>query len=554
VKKRNYSSKNPPAGKRMDPHSADTISDCEFYIVGALLICLALGLRLYHLGVRQVWLDEAFSHYIAILPNWVSSILADNNPPLYYLLLRAWTAIAGSGETLLRLPSALFGVMFVAITIWAGREIFTRAAGLWSGAVAAFSPIHIYYSQEARAYALQNALLILALVLLWRAAANNSWRRWVLFSAAFSVLLFSHYLTPLALLPTVVLPLLMADKARLLRFIIAATASFLLFLPWLIWSFVLSSRPGVGTAWIENVWDQTPKIFAIPISLEIFGLGSQAGLIPMWMHQFDVINFPPALRILGLAVLLVLGIVVAMPQGDTALGIARIGLRKAWFAALLFCPLLMLWLISWAKPLYAMGRYDFLAYPAFPILVGLAFAKLHRNLGWPVAALLAVLLLAPVSAKLYFYYQAPETAKPRMTAQFLDSEVKNKDVVVFTGLRALPVLFYLNRAGNIWENSLCNNSLTGRSFSCRMYPRVAEQTPASEPGQMPDSPGQVRAELTGYLAGFHDRTGTFWVVLSGVQPLPKADQLLLEELLRSGFVQVRDPAAEKLLIIKLKKP
>jgi len=304
-----------------------------------------------------------------------------------------------------------------------------------------------------------------------------------------------------------------------LRYFASVSAGLLLFAPWLIWSFAPANRPDVGTSWIEDVWSQTPKLLAIPRSLEIFGLGSEAELIPMWMHQFSAIDFPPALRFLGLLALLACPVTVATPRGDANLGIARMALRKTSLAALVLGPLLMLWLISWAKPLYAIGRYDFLAYPAFLLLVGLAFGKLERSQGGIAAAILAAALLIPVTAKIYFYYQAPETAKPRLTARFMDTEVRNGDVVVFTGLRALPVLYYLDRLGYTWENGFCRNLRGGRSFYCRMYPRIAEKTPAAEPSQLPGSAEAARIELADYLAKIDSQKGTFWVVLSGVMPL-----------------------------------
>ena len=64
------------------------------------IIGLAAGLRLYQLGSRSVWLDEASSLWAARLP-WPQLIptLAthDETPPLYYALLHLWIAF-GDGE------------------------------------------------------------------------------------------------------------------------------------------------------------------------------------------------------------------------------------------------------------------------------------------------------------------------------------------------------------------------------------------------------------------------------------------------------------------------
>ncbi len=68
--------------------------------------------------------------------------------------------------------------------IWVAREIFDSGVGLWAGAVAAVSPIHIYYSQEARAYVLLTLALALTYGSLWCALRTNAWRWWVLVAAS----------------------------------------------------------------------------------------------------------------------------------------------------------------------------------------------------------------------------------------------------------------------------------------------------------------------------------------------------------------------------------
>lgn len=54
------------------------------------MILIAFLLRVYRIGEQELWLDEASSFQIATTQSWFGSLLTDNNPPLYYLLLRAW--------------------------------------------------------------------------------------------------------------------------------------------------------------------------------------------------------------------------------------------------------------------------------------------------------------------------------------------------------------------------------------------------------------------------------------------------------------------------------
>ncbi len=534
------------------------ISPGRFFAWSVGLVALALAVRLYGISAQALSLDEAFSWYVATSPNWFHSILIDNNPPLYYLMLHAWTTMAGTSEIALRVPSALAGTLLVGLIIWAGRRIFNQTVALWAGLIAALAPIQIFYSQQARGYPMLDSILLATWVLVWIAFDANHWWRWALASAAATVAFYSHYLAFFALAPTVVLLLLWRDPARRLRYAASAGASLLSFAPWAFWSFIVVRHPAVGTSWIENAWSETSKFLAIPQSLEIFGFGSEAGYYPLWMGQFGDIVFPGALRFLGILTLIFLGIILFRTRGEERLGIPDLGARKEWLAALLSLPLAALWLISWVKPIYVVGRYDILAYPAFPLLLGLALAKLQRINGRLVVGLTASALLLPVLVKLHFYYNVGDARQARHMAFILDHELRNGDVVLFTGLRGLPVLYEMSRTGYSWQNGFCSNADKGLQFYCRMYPRISEQTPAAtNTERLLGSLETAMSELGDYLPKLNLKTGTLWLVLYGRSDrgrlqIPQADQLLLRELSAGGFEEVPDGRSPQLMFLKYK--
>ena len=131
---------------------------------------LALSLRLFHLSEQELWFDEVLSIHRATVDERMLEVLrSDDTPPFYYLLLRFWLSAGGTSEVFVRLPSAVVGTLCVLAVIWAGQQMFSPAAGLRAGAFVTVSPIHIYYSQEARTYALLTLELALAYGLAWRA-------------------------------------------------------------------------------------------------------------------------------------------------------------------------------------------------------------------------------------------------------------------------------------------------------------------------------------------------------------------------------------------------
>lgn len=141
-----------------------------------LLSLAALALRLWNLGGDALSPDEGSSYFFSQLP--LATLLwslCDPHPPGYYLLLRG-IAMMGTEAWWLRLPSALAGTLAVPMTWAVARAAsepsaqpgarWPRQAALFAAALVAVAPLAVWYSREARSYAL---LALLALVLVWTA-------------------------------------------------------------------------------------------------------------------------------------------------------------------------------------------------------------------------------------------------------------------------------------------------------------------------------------------------------------------------------------------------
>lgn len=178
-------------------------------VVLAAMLLLALGLRVHRLDGQSLWYDEAVTAQVASqgigeLTRWTA---ADIQPPLYYYVVAGWTRLAGQSEWALRFPSAFFGVLTVALVWAAARRSFGKAgAGRWAAGIAALLstmlPLHVYFAQEARMYALLTFLGLLAGYALLRTGAAaracrdsgaTGQRWWVVFVAASVAMLYTHY-------------------------------------------------------------------------------------------------------------------------------------------------------------------------------------------------------------------------------------------------------------------------------------------------------------------------------------------------------------------------
>ena len=164
----------------------------------AALLVLVAGalLRLITLGDQSLWLDEGLTRALVIQPfgDMVEGVAdTENTPPLFYVLTHIVTQVAGTGEAGLRLLSALCGVATIAVAYLAGREIDGDRAGLAAGALVAVNPFLVWFSQEARSYALLSLLTAIGLLCFLRAVrVQSGWALagWAVASAAAVV---THY-------------------------------------------------------------------------------------------------------------------------------------------------------------------------------------------------------------------------------------------------------------------------------------------------------------------------------------------------------------------------
>lgn len=119
---------------------------------GAAITLLFAGVRGALLIIREPFFDELYTLWISARPlgeQW-SALLHDSGPPLYYALVRAIT-LGHPALTEVRLISmaaaaALLAILFLARSLGPARWI--------AALLLAVFPAHVYFSTEARAYAL----------------------------------------------------------------------------------------------------------------------------------------------------------------------------------------------------------------------------------------------------------------------------------------------------------------------------------------------------------------------------------------------------------------
>lgn len=172
----------------------------DAWIVAAL--AAALALRLINLDAAPLWYDEVYTAEWLKLPWWslIAQTTADKHPPLYFLLLKAWSGVAGDSALALRLPSVAAAMVAVAAIAAVADRLFGRGAARWAAWAAALSPFLIQHGQEARMYAFASALAALQWLLVTRYATGAAPRLGAGFVLVTLALVGTHYHTvwPLA--------------------------------------------------------------------------------------------------------------------------------------------------------------------------------------------------------------------------------------------------------------------------------------------------------------------------------------------------------------------
>lgn len=90
------------------------------------------------------------------------TVAAEPHPPAYYVLMLGWTQLFGTGLFAIRFPSALFGIASIGLIYAIARLEKDQLTGLLAAGMLALHGFHVFWSQEAKMYALACVLSLLS--------------------------------------------------------------------------------------------------------------------------------------------------------------------------------------------------------------------------------------------------------------------------------------------------------------------------------------------------------------------------------------------------------
>ena len=330
-------------------------------------------------------------------PALCSSACSRSTPPcapLHPLILEFWLKLFGASEFAARSFSVLCGVATIILIYQIGWTAFDKRTGLWAAWLAAFSPILVVYSREARMY----AWLVLVTCACWRLllAFRESFTlaRAVSYVLCLTALVYSH---PLGLIMLAALLLAGLVDVRqtfgsLRRWLAVHAVVAILILPW-----------------ISNYVDHPPEFLSERLPLR-FLLGTPIGFIG-----------GNSLLLLGLVALIAFGIF--SQARDPAATHRRV------VPALLLCWLILppaaLYVYSWLfHPVFG-PRYTVFVAPAYLVLVGAGLSRIPAWARYPLG--LALVTFSSIALIPLAYDPAQKAAWRDFSAQLAVTRSSHPD-------------------------------------------------------------------------------------------------------------------------------
>jgi mannosyltransferase len=392
-----------------------------------LIVAAGAALRVWLLGLRSYWVDEAISVNLARLP--FRAFLwnlwnYEGNMAFYYFLLRGWVHL-GSNEATVRGLSVIFGVATILALYVLATRLFDRRVGLISAGLLALHSFHIRYSQEARSYSLLVLLLVLSTyVFVLAVESPNRKGCWVLY-AVLAALAFYCHLFALLVLATHWLSLGPAGLRRIGARRVLFAVAVLAFLIAPMVAFVLLKSAG------QLDWVPKPTVESMRFFVNYMGAYAGPALFCGYL-LFSLLA--PRWR----------------PRPGSS---ARASEERDWGIRLLYLwfafPIALTFAVSFYRPVFSF-RYMVICLPPLVLLAALgiaALANLFPQRPWLVSSALSLMIAGSILGIFNYYraYASYDNGWRGATERILSAQQPGDALIIDDSASPVPYEFYLRQ-------------------------------------------------------------------------------------------------------------
>jgi uncharacterized membrane protein len=414
----------------------------------ALLLIIALGaaLRIYKLDGDSLWLDEAysikFSHEAPA--GIIEETAKDVHPPLYYFALHYWMLAFGDSETMVRLLSALFGILALPAIYKLASRMFDNLTGLLAAGLLALSRFHLEFSQEARMYSLLCLLSLLSIYYFLKLLEGKSRYALAGYIITSALMMYTHVYSFFIIAAENLYMLTLLFAARDIfkrlwkRWVIAQVILAVLFLPWLsvqlqqfsrvqqgFWIPKLPPRLLLNTLVMHAGSNQLAWIFALLVALAVF-----AGWRGWKEESFKESSSDESKN--------------SLLKNSLLDGRLKLYFLLLW----VLCPIMLPYVVSqFSSPIF-LPKYTIAALPAFIILAtrGLLSLRFHQ-----LRMILVLLVICFSLVTFRNYFGAPKKDMWREAVAAFSGLAKANDLVLFNDESGRVPFDYYYKRDNLVE-------------------------------------------------------------------------------------------------------
>jgi mannosyltransferase len=427
---------------------------------------LAFLLRMINLAQRPMWYDEAFAVLYSekslgtMLYGTVTRVqgaAADVHPLFFYSMLHFWMQLLGQSPVAVRLLSVLLGTATVFIAYLLAKRLYGTKVALAAALIVAVAPFHIYYSQEARMYALLGFAAMSMTYFFVRAWTEGGRASWIGFGICGALTLYAHNLGIMFLAGLDAWVLWawyrsQADRRRtLLPHLLAHLLMLVLFAPWLA---VLPSQFGKIQ---QAYWVEQPGIVKLIQTLLIFHFSYDNQSLPGWLLPVALFF---SLFILAVVILEYTRVLRRSPvmQGETEVqdsssGVGPSGgasgepagsyqMGYSFLLVLSLAPILFTFVVSQVRPVYIVRALLPSALAYYVLIAGLLVSRRVPKAVQFGLLVPSVLIVAVSLANHYTYSLFPRSPFDQVAA-YLGAHAEPTDVIIHSNkLTFLPTYYY----------------------------------------------------------------------------------------------------------------
>ncbi len=380
----------------------------------AVILIVAAALRLCALGAESLWFDEAYSVWVSrhSVAWHIALSMQRIFPPLYYLCLHFWLRL-GSSEFVVRALSALIGLGSIAAAYAVTKQLFDQKTALVSALLLAISPLHLWYSQEARMYILMAALGLCSAYFMLLTIRHGTRRQWVAYVISTALLMNTHYFA-IFLVPF--------QNAYVLYLLLRKRTHGPFARRWLLSQVLVGLLSAVGLAGIFS----SESTYWWGLLDTWHGAPGLAELLNLWF------SFSLGTTVRGALIywsgLLVFGVCLASSWLILRRNRVSLAIEDGLVFATLYLvvPLGTVFLLSQFQSFWVL-RYIFPFLPAYCILVARGLTRMpNRSIQMALLAAIVLLSLWPI-ANTYRYEQKENW---RAAVQYIHAQEEGRDVII----------------------------------------------------------------------------------------------------------------------------